>query len=245
MTTPRLYADLAHLWPALSPPEDYAAEAAELERLLAERLGHDHLKLVEFGAGGGCTLAHLSAGGTRGGRHDVTAVDLSPEMLAVAASHAPGPPGLRTVAADMRTVRLPDAGTFDAVLAHDAADYLLTEADLLATARSAAALLRSGGVALFAPTHTAETFEPGEAGDKTDDGTAYTTRVNRTADRRVRMTISLTVRGAGGTRSIDDAHELGLFPAATWLHALRSAGLHAEPVESDGPWSMFVGQKPS
>ena len=229
--------------------DDYAAEAAELERLLAERLGPSALKLCEFGAGGGSTLAHLSLLGSRGGRHDVTAVDRSPEMLAVAAEHAPG---LRTVVADMRSVLLPDADTFDAVLAHDAIDYLLTEADLLATARSAAALLRPGGVFLAAPTYTAETFEPGEAeadavllagGGRPAEEVSYTTRVE-SADRGFRMTISLTVRGEDGTlNEVEDVHELGLFDEATWLRSLRVAGFDAAPVESDGPWTMFVAAK--
>ena len=251
VSAPRLYADLAHLWPALSPPDDYAAEAAELGRLLAERCGPGPLKLCEFGAGGGSTLAHLSGLGSRGGVHDVTAVDLSPEMLAVAAGHAPG---LRVVVADMRTVTLPNAGRFDAVLAHDAIDYLRTEADLLATARAAAALLRPGGVFLAAPTYTAETFEPGEAADdavllagggRPAEEVSYVTRVEGSADRGVRMTISLTVRGEGGAvEEVEDIHELGLFGEAVWLRALCAAGLDAGAVESDGPWSMFVGRRP-
>ena len=244
----RLYADLAHLWPDLSPPDDYAAEAAELGRLLAERVGPGPLKLCEFGAGGGSTLAHLSELGSRGGVHGVTAVDRSPEMLAVAAGHAPG---LRCVVADMRSVTLPDAGSFDAVLAHDAIDYLRTEADLVATARAAAALLRPGGVFLAAPTYTAETFEPGEAaedaallagGGRPAAEVAFGTAVRRTPG-GARMTISLTVRGQDGSvEEVEDVHELGLFDRATWLRALRDAGLHAEAVASDGPWSMFVGR---
>ena len=245
MRPPRLYADLARLWPALSPPEDYAAEAAELERLLSERLGGGALKLVEFGAGGGSTLAHLSKLGHRGGRHDVTAIDLSPAMLGLAASHAPG---LRTVEADMRSVTLPDAGTFDAVLAHDAIDYLLTEEDLAAAARAASRLLRPGGGFLAAPTYTAETFEPGEAaadvvllagGGEAAEEVSYTTTVEP-ADHGFRMTISLTVRGAAGVEEVEDVHDCGLFPEAVWREALDSAGMTADVVDSDGPWTMFV-----
>lgn len=258
MSAPRLYADLAPLWPALAAPDDYAAEAAELERLLSRALGPGPLNLVEFGAGGGSTLAHLSKLGSRGGRHDVTAVDLSPAMLAVAEGHAPG---LRTVVADMRTIALPDAGSFDAVLAHDAIDYLLTEADLRATARAAAALLRPGGVFLAAPTYTTETFEPGESaedtvllaggGEAAQELTFHTTV--EAADRGALMTISLTIRGEGegegeGERNnasevkrIEDLHPLGLFPARTWLTALESAGLHATALDSDGPWEAFLG----
>ena len=60
----------------------------------------------------------------------------------------------------MRTVRLGE--TFDAVLIHDAVDYMLDEADVLATLRTAAEHLRHGGIALVAPTYVRETFVDGD-----------------------------------------------------------------------------------
>ncbi len=106
---------------------------------------------------------------------------------------------------------------------------------------------------LAAPTYTAETFEPGEAeadavllagGGRPAEEVSYTTRVE-SADRGFRMTISLTVRGEDGfVEEVEDVHDCGLFAEAAWREALRAAGLEAEAVASDGPWTMFVGVHP-
>ena len=77
----RLYHDLAWLWPHLSPPDHYVAEAAHLDALLTEHLGPGPHRILELGAGGGHTLVHLDPRGGRGGRHTTVAADLSAEML--------------------------------------------------------------------------------------------------------------------------------------------------------------------
>ena len=58
----------------------------------------------------------------------------------------------------MRTVRL--GRRFDAVFVHDAVDYMTTEADLRAAIQTAHAHCRPGGIAVFVPDDTAETYEP-------------------------------------------------------------------------------------
>src|SRR5216684_2774792 len=58
---------------------------------------------------------------------------------------------------DLRTVRL--HRSFDAVFVHDAVDYLLTEADLRHAMDTAFAHCRPGGIAMFVPDRTTETFE--------------------------------------------------------------------------------------
>ena len=117
MPDPRLYTDLAHLWPRLSPPQDYAPEADAIRHILLDHgLTLDpRCALIEFGAGGGHTLHHL--------RHDFdcVAVDLAPAMLEQCRRLNPD---VETIVGDMRTTRLNQ--TFDAVLIHDAIDYLTT-----------------------------------------------------------------------------------------------------------------------
>ena len=71
---PRLYGDLAWLWPRLSPVGDYAAEAAALEALIAEHVGRGPQRVLELGAGGGHTLWHLSDRGN--GVHHCEGADL-------------------------------------------------------------------------------------------------------------------------------------------------------------------------
>ena len=70
----------------------------------------------------------------------------------------------------MRSIRL--GRTFDAVLVHDAVDYVTSEDDLRLVIETAFAHCRPGGLAVFAPDHTAETFRAGTGGGGGgDDGT--------------------------------------------------------------------------
>ncbi len=119
----RLYRDLAELWPLLSPPDHYAAEAQVVRAVLDDRLpttqGDRPRALLELGAGGGHTLCHLS------NAFECVAADLSEAMLAHCRTLNPD---VQTVVGDMRTLRLDR--TFDAVLVHDAIDYMRSEADV-------------------------------------------------------------------------------------------------------------------
>ena len=129
----RLYDDLAYLWPVISPPEDYAAEAVYWRRALREKLGPGRHHVLELGVGGGHNLSHLTP------YFQATAVDLSPRMLALSEKLNPG---VEHHLGDMRTVRL--GRKFDAVLVHDAISYMLNEDDLRATFATARYHLRPG-----------------------------------------------------------------------------------------------------
>ena len=152
--TLRLYDDLAHLWPIISPPEEYLVEAQEWLGVIRSRLapaseaGLGRPTLLELGCGGGHLLSHLTA-------HFITeAVDISPRMLEI--SRRLNPHTLHHLG-DMRTVRLGRA--FDVVAIHDAVNYMTTEADLRAAMATVAEHLNPGGVALFAPDCIRETYE--------------------------------------------------------------------------------------
>ena len=146
----RLYDDLAYLWPAISPPEDYAAEAVYWRRALREKLGPGRHHVLELGVGGGHNLSHLTP------YFQATAVDLSQRMLALSEKLNPG---VEHHLGDMRTVRL--GRKFDAVLVHDAISYMLNEDDLRATFATARYHLGPGGVLLAAPDLVKDTFRPG------------------------------------------------------------------------------------
>src|SRR6266704_3624119 len=111
----RLYQDLAAWWPLISPPEEYADEAAFAARVL-NQAGLPVREVLELGSGGGHCASHLTPGFT------MTLVDLSAGMLAVSRRLNPD---CAHVEADMRTVRL--GRDFDAVFVHDAVDYMTTE----------------------------------------------------------------------------------------------------------------------
>lgn len=245
--TPRLYDDLAYLWPLLSPPEDYAEEAATilslaLEHLPAERFAAGHRPtLLELGAGGGHTLVHLA------NRFDCTAVDLSEPMLANCRSLVPSAETLR---GDMRTLRL-DA-SFDLVLVHDAIDYMATEADTRAAVATAAAHVRPGGLAIIAPTYLADDFEDGDhESDHRADGDlrlTYLGYARRSPSREHGLDLHLVyvIDRGGEVEVVHDAHRCGLFPRDRWTHWLGASGLTViGELDADGPWYGFVARRPS
>jgi SAM-dependent methyltransferase len=232
----------------LSPPEDYAADAANIEALLIEYFGDRPLRLLELGAGGGHTLVHLSDQGDQGGRHRCVAADLSEPMLDQCRRLIPG---VETHVADMRQFDLDQK--FDAVLIHDAIDYLLTPDDIVRTCRSAAGHLDLGGLLLIAPTYTRETFSDNEVAD---DGTTtdaadltYFTYVHDPdpTDDVFEMILLYLIRDRA-TRQVEvveDRHTCGLFATHQWLSLIEQAGFEARLDESDSEtaWTMFVGVK--
>ena len=65
----RLYGDLAHLWPLMSPPDHYKEEARYWLRELRARLAPGKRRILDLGTGGGHHLHQLTA------EFDATAVD--------------------------------------------------------------------------------------------------------------------------------------------------------------------------
>jgi SAM-dependent methyltransferase len=242
---PRMYGDLAEWWPLISPPEEYAVEAALFGEILAA--GAPPVRTVlELGSGGGHNASHLE------GRFDLTLVELSPSMVAVSRSLNPG---CEHHVGDMRTVRL--GRTFDAVFVHDAVMYMTTEEDLLAAVETAWVHTRPGGRALFVPDCTTETFVPftdhGGSDGPDGRGARYLEWVwdPDPSDTVCRSEFSFVLREAdGSTWSVHDPHEWGLFPRTTWLAVLEAVGFSVEAipevtVEDHEPRELFLGTRPS
>lgn len=227
---PRLFTDLAFLWPLLSPWEDYAGEAASVRRVLEQRLPRAVVetdrkpRLLELGAGGGHTIKHLTD------RYDIVAVDLCAQMLENCRRLNPE---VETAVGDMRRVRL--GRLFDAVLIHDAVDYLESPADIASLLETASAHLEPGGVVLVAPTYVTETFvEHDVEHDHHSDGEidlTYVSYVHRPdpEGRRVEAILVYLIRRGGEVEVALDRHVGGLFPAAEWLAMLEASGFEASP----------------
>lgn len=215
----RLYGDLAHLWPLLSPAEDYTREARDWVDAIREYHGDGRHHILELGVGGGSLLSHLT------GEFDADAVDCSEAMLEVAAEVNPD---VTFHQGDMRTVRLDR--TFDAVIIHDAIDYMISEPDLAAVFDTAAAHLASGGLFICSPDHTRETFHDPQVytSTKTDGITELTfvqydydpdpddTEIESLMTYFIRTDESLTIE--------HDRHVTGLFSRKTWHRLLEHAG---------------------
>ena len=237
----RLYNDLAYLWPIISPPEEYAEEAGYWRRALWDRLGHGEHQILELGVGGGHNLSHLTSD------FRATAVDISPQMLALSMKLNPG---VQHHLGDMRTVRL--GRTFDGVLIHDAISYMLDEGDLRATFATAKIHLRPGGVLLVAPDWVREVFK----------GTKILHWVRKKGDVEVTIQESLhdpdpagtvlesiftyTINEKGNQRVEQDTHLMGLFPVSTWTGLMEETGFEVEtlrlPAQDSGYGGiLFVG----
>jgi SAM-dependent methyltransferase len=239
----RFYGELASWWPLISPPEEYVEEAAVFSGLLD---GHSRpvMTVLELGSGGGHNASHLKT------RFAMTLVDLSDEMLDVSRALNPECTHLH---GDMRELRL--GHQFDAVFIHDAIDYMTTEADLRRAVATAFAHCRPGGIALFVPDDTVETFSAATdhgGGDAMDGrGARY---LAWTWDPDPDDTSTLTeyafvLRETDGrVRTVHETHRCGLFPRTTWLAVLTDAGFAAEGVvestDDHAPREMFIGRRP-
>jgi SAM-dependent methyltransferase len=238
----RLYRELAGWWPLISPPTEYAGDAAVIERAFADA-AHPVRTLLDLGSGGGHVSRHLHRD------RSVTLVDISADMLAVSQRLNPD---CRHVLGDMRTIRL--GQLFDAVLVHDAVDYVTSQEDLALVVGTAAAHCRPGGIAVFAPDHTAETFRPGSGAGGGHDGTgrqaSFTERTTDPdpADDWILAEYEFTLRDADGTVTVvPEAHRLGSFGRTTWLRLLTAAKFTAQvcPLPGSGraPRLLFVGRR--
>jgi SAM-dependent methyltransferase len=241
----RFYGELAAWWPLVSPPEEYAGEAAEAAALL--RTASIPVRdVLELGSGGGHCAVHLKADFT------LTLSDLSEAMLDVSRALNPE---CEHVQGDMRTLRLGRA--FDAVFVHDAVDYMTTEDDLRRAIETAYAHCRAGGLALFMPDHTAETFAPGSehGGSDAADGRGVRfldwTYDPDPGDDWILTEYAFLLRDADGSvRSVHETHRTGCFAAEVWLRLLAGAGFDAKGVdertsEPREPRRLFVAGRPS
>jgi len=238
----RFYEDLAPYWHLLSEPADYAEEAGFAGELLASV--PDVREVLELGSGGGNNAFHLRA------RFDLTLVDLSEAMLA---SSQEINPDVAHHHGDMRTVRL--GRTFDAVFVHDAVTYMTTEEDLRLAMQTAFIHCRQGGVAVFVPDETTETFAPAtdHGGSDAPDGRGAR-YLSWSWDPDPTDTWTLTayaflVRDADGTvHSVHETHRSGLFSRDTWLGLLTDVGFDAHAVlevttEDREPREFFVATR--
>ena len=240
----RFYGDLAVWWPLISPPEDYAEEAVFAASLLRSA-ARPVREVLELGSGGGHNAAHLRAW------FDLTLVDLSADMLAVSRRLNPS---CEHVEGDMRTVRL--GRTFDAVFVHDAVDYMVTIDDLRAAAATAFVHCRPGGVAVFLPDETRESYTGGADHGGTDGPDGRGVRYLEwawdpdPADSWTLTAYAFLLRSPDGSvEVVHETHRLGLFSVDEWLGVLHSVGFAPEAVpevtdEDRRPRTCFVAHRP-
>jgi SAM-dependent methyltransferase len=244
MKLPKLYDQLASWWPLLSPPEDYAEEAAFYAKHLLALGDQPARTLLELGSGGGNNASHLKT------RFEVVLVDPSPGMLAVSRKLNPHCEHLQ---GDMRTIRL--NRQFDRVFIQDAICYMTTKHDLRAAIQTAFEHCRPGGAALFAPDHVRETFRPStdHGGDDGEErGLRYLqwTWDPAPEDTTYFVDYAYLFRESDGTVRVEhDRHVEGLFGRDEWLELIQEVGFEPEVVELEhseiepGTCDVFLGVK--
>ena len=241
VTSYALYQELAGWWPLISPPGEYAAEAAYLAELFTTA-AIDVREVLDLGSGGGHVAVHLKD------RLDLTLVDRSAGMLAVSQRLNPECEHLQ---ADMLMIRL--GRQFDAVLVHDAVDYVTDAAELRQLIATAFAHCRPGGMAVFVPDYIADEFVAANGGGGGRDDTGRQASFREwtwdpdPADDWIQVEYEFTLHAADGTSQVvHEAHRLAAFSKETWLRMLAEAGFEA--LATDAPAGargyVFTGRRP-
>lgn len=238
-----MYSEIAEWWPLLSPPEEYEEEAAFYTRMLLDASGRRPQTLLELGSGGGNNASFMKNDFT------ITLVDLSPEMLSLSVTLNPECEHLE---GDMRTVRL--EREFDAVFVHDSINYMTTTEDLEAAVRTAFLHTRAGGIALFCPDYTRETFTANTdhgGSDRGLKGMRYLEWVwdPDPGDSTYLADYAYVLRDENAdVRVLHDRHEEGLFSRQEWTELLTYVGFepsieHFKHSEVDHELIVIVGRK--
>ena len=241
---PKLYRELADWWPVLSSPEDYAEEAEFYRQVIISSCKLKPHTLLELGSGGGNNAAHLKK------HFEMTLVDISPDILVVSQELNPE---CEHIEGDMREVRL--GRQFDAIFIHDAIVYMQSEEELRSAIKTAYEHCIPGGVALFAPDHTSETFQPSTSHGGHDRGNRsmryldWVWDPDPTDSTYVSHMVYLLREDNEAVRCVVDRHVCGLFSQNDWLRVIAEVGFSSSSIpfehsdiESEG-CDVFLGQR--
>jgi hypothetical protein len=155
----------------------------------------------------------------------------------------------------MRTMRL--GQQFDAVLTHDAIDYVTSQEDLALVIATAFAHCRPGGIAIFVPDYVKDDFQAltGAGGGGKDGTGRKATFRERTwdpdpADDWVQAEYEFILQDADGTvEVIKETHHLGVFSRELWRQLLVAAGFVVgtgfanRSLPGKPPANLFVGHR--
>jgi SAM-dependent methyltransferase len=216
---PRLYTDLAWLWPLWEDVEEYRAECDAYIRLYEKHTPFPVSTLLDLGCGGDKTSHNLAR------RFTTTGIDLSEAMLAHARKLNPEGEFVR---GDMRSLDL--ERTFDAVFVNDAISYMTSLPDLVAVFRTARRHLKPQGVMLVNADMTRESFVQNRTDSswRSREGLQATFIENYfdpdPEDTELEFVLTCIIRDRDGVRVEHDLHRLGIFSRKQWEEALNCAG---------------------
>jgi SAM-dependent methyltransferase len=238
----KIYNEFADWFHLLTHPSDYVGEAADYVRII-QTICPAARTLLELGSGGGNNAFHMKRA------FECTLTDVSPRMLHLSRSINPE---CEHLVGDMRTLRL--GRLFDAVFVHDAVEYMTSIGDLSRAAATAFAHTRPGGVALFVPDGTRETFceSVDDGGHDGLDGRALRylewTVDPDPLDDRYEVHFACLLRNGATVQAVHDRHEHALFTRQQWLDVLAAAGFEVStpPIDEGihGSQVAFAARRP-
>jgi len=205
--------------------KDFAREARRIHAIVLRHGPPAARTLLDVACGTGAHLRYLARW------YDVTGVDASESMLAVARRKLPR---VRFVKGTMPSFRF--RRRFDVITClFSAIGYVRSEADLRRTVANFADHLQPGGLVVVEPWLTPREYREGSVhlgtyGSKTHPIARMNTSELR-AGRSV-MDMHYLVAEGGTVRQWVERHDLGLFSVRTMLRAFRSAGLVARHLPS-------------
>ena len=213
-----MYEKYAAVYDAMSA-RDHAADADAVRRVIAASTTRPVRSLLDVACGTGTHLEHL-----RGHYDEIVGLDLSGEMLAVAAQRLPG---VRLVEGDMLAFDL--GRRFDAVTCLGSAiGYARTPENLERAVARMAQHLAPGGVLLLEPFVSPEVWEWGHVGSRFVETPSLKIAYFATTGEPgpvANMTFHYLVAEKDQVTYFNEEHALGLFTSDQLVEAFRSAGL--------------------
>ncbi len=220
------YHDLAGWYDALyeSTGKDYVAEARTVLATLHEVGGAAPTSLLDAACGTG---RHLEVFAAEVG--EVAGLDVSPEMLAIAAGRLG--PDVPLYEEDLRAFDL--GRTFDAVTClFSSIGHVEDETELDSAVAAMAAHVAPGGVLLIEPWLTPDRVVPGGIRKldhaQTEEGVVARAVTSREDGDHLVIDFGWAVATTGGVATLEETHRLPLFTRERYLAAVEATGLSAQ-----------------
>ncbi len=242
---PALYNELADWWPLVSDPAEYEEEAGIFRDAFFAHSIHKPETMLELGSGGGNNAFHLKK------YFKMTLSDLSAPMLEISKKLNPE---CNHIQGDMQSIRAGEI--YDAVLIHDAIDYMTTPDQLSDALKTAYLHCRKNGMALLVPDYTKESFQPSTSHgghDQGNRGVRYLQWIFDPfpGDKLYTFHMVYLFREGNKFRQSEiDEHVCGLFSEKEWMELISQAGFIPKNIPynhsefKEGSHIMFAGIKP-
>ncbi len=220
---PRLYGELAWLWPLWEDVSIYERETELFAELINNHTKINAKTILDIGCGGGKNCYGLK-------RHfAVTGIDISETMLTQARKLNPE---CEFLCGDMRDFNLDRQ--FDSIFMNDSILYMANKADLIAALQNACRHIKSGGVMICFAEHTRERFQQNATSVSTAQSRLKPPNMDITIVENVHdpdpeddcfeSTLLFLIRENGRLRIEHDTHICGLFSIDFWRSSLSTAG---------------------